>query len=215
MLRARRQEVAFGVTCRQARRSVLARGDAIEAERWGEGGTYRAAGHLLLGTLGGGSSGAAGALASASVMPEIGKLIDDANLPAPVKQALGMVASTTLGALAGNTAGAAAAFGIDTHNRQLHPGERKLAQELAGKSGGKYTIEEIESALRAAANTKTGESVVAGMVVDPAQRDAIYDKGAVWTTGENGTLVQVLPPRPAAELAAYIKQNTGQTDLAP
>lgn len=122
----------------QKQGEALARGDTLEAERWGEGGTYRAAGHLLLGTLGGGASGAAGALASATAMPEIGKLIDEADLPTPVKQALGMVASTTLGALAGNTAGAAAAFGIDTHNRQLHPTERQLAQELAGKSGGRY-----------------------------------------------------------------------------
>ncbi|MDZ4282052.1 MAG: hypothetical protein U1C04_14945 [Hydrogenophaga sp.] len=136
----------------QKQKEALARGDEVEAQRWGEGGTYRAAGHLLLGALGGGTSGAAGALASATVMPEIGKLIDDANLPAPVKQALGMVASTTLGALAGNTAGAAAAFGIDTHNRQLHPGERKLAQELAGKSGGRYTAEQIEEQMRLMGN---------------------------------------------------------------
>jgi len=136
----------------QKQKEALAQGDAIEAERWGEGGAYRAAGHLLLGALGGGTSGAAGALASATVMPEIGKLIDDADLPAPVKQALGMVTSTTLGALAGNTAGAAAAFGIDTHNRQLHPSERQLAQELAGKSGGRYTTGQIEEQMRLMGN---------------------------------------------------------------
>ncbi len=136
----------------QKQREALARGDAIEAERWGEGGTYRAAGHVLLGALGGGTSGAAGALASATAMPEIGKLIDEADLPTPVKQALGMVTSTTLGALAGNTAGAAAAFGIDTHNRQLHPSERKLAKELASKSGGRYTAEQIEEQMRLMGN---------------------------------------------------------------
>ncbi len=81
-------------------------------------------------------------------MPEIGHIINDADLPAPVKQALGMVASATLGALIGQTAGAAAAFGIDTHNRQLHPNERKLAKELASKSGGRYTAEQIEEQMR-------------------------------------------------------------------
>jgi len=96
-------------------------------------------------------------------------------------------------------------------NRQLHPNERALAKRLAQKSGGKYTAEEIENALRTAGNNKTGESVVAGMVVDPSLRDAIYDKGAVWTTGADGWLVQVLPPQPDADLSAFIKQNTGET----
>jgi filamentous hemagglutinin len=122
----------------------------------------------------------------------------------------GATAATIGGATAGTT-GAATAFNADMNNRQLHPSERKLAQELAKKSGGRYTAEEIENALRSAGNTQTGESIVAGMVVDPKSRDAIYDKGAVWTVGENGTLVQVLPPAPDAALAAYIRQNTGQT----
>lgn len=93
----------------------------------------------------------------------------------------------------------------------MHPTERVLARRLAAKSGGKYTVEEIENALRTAGNTETEQSVVAGMLVDPTQRDAIYDKGAVWTQGADGWLVQVLPPQPDAELVAYIKQSTGQT----
>lgn len=123
----------------------------------------------------------------------------------------GGATAASIGGAVGGTAGAATAFNADMNNRQLHPSERKLAQELAKKSGGKYTAEEIENALRSAGNTQTGESIVAGMVVDPKSRDAIYDKGAVWTVGENGTLVQVLPPAPDAALVAYIQQNTGQT----
>jgi filamentous hemagglutinin len=119
--------------------------------------------------------------------------------------------AATLGGAAGGAAGAATAFNVDMNNRQLHPDERRKAGELAKKSGGKYTQEEIENALRNAGNTDKGESIVAGMVVDPKARNAIYDKGAVWTMGENGQLVQVLPSQPPADLVAYIKANTGDT----
>ncbi|PZO13553.1 MAG: hypothetical protein DCF26_16715 [Burkholderiales bacterium] len=200
----------------QKQKEALALGDAIEAERWGEGGTYRAAGHLLLGALGGGSSGAAGALASAIVMPEIGKLIDDANLPAPVKQALGMVASTTLGALAGNTAGAAAAFGIDTHNRQLHPSERKLAQELASKSAGRYTTAQIEeqmrlmgnSAFNAAPNSTevltTPEAIANNINQDPAMPKTSDGRVVVEVPGQVDTSIQQFIIGNSKEGANYI-----------
>lgn len=107
-------------------------------------------------------------------------------MPDGVKGLVGVGIAAGIGAIAGGTAGAATAFNADLNNRQLHPNERALAKRLAQKSGGKYTTEQIENALRTAGNTKTGESVVAGMLVDPsqrdaiyAQRDAIYDKGAV------------------------------------
>ena len=100
---------------------------------------------------------------------------------------------------------------VDGYNRQLHQSEVQKAKELAKKSGGKYTQEEIEDAMRTAGNTDMDESIVAGLVVDIEQRDAIYDKGAVWVVGQGGKLVQVLPAEPSAELKAYIQANTGET----
>lgn len=49
------------------------------------------------------------------------------------------------------------------------------------------------------------------MVVDPTTRDDIYDKGAVWTPGNDGKLVQVIPPEPSEALMGFIQANTGST----
>ena len=218
---------------RQASRAVgdYAAAQLKEAERnadqegidaWGEGGAKRVALHALVGGLTGGASGAVGAAAASAAASAIDELqgefktalknagVSDSAAQLIASLAGGATAASIGGAVGGST-GAATAFNADMNNRQLHPSERKLAQELAKKSGGRYTAEQIENALRSAGNTQTGESIVAGMVVDPKSRDAIYDKGAVWTVGENGTLVQVLPPAPDAALVAYIQQNTGQT----
>jgi filamentous hemagglutinin len=193
----------------QKQREALARGDAIEAERWGEGGTYRAAGHLLLGALGGGASGAAGALAGATAMPEIGKLIDEADLPTPVKQALGMVTSATLGALAGNTAGAAAAFGIDTHNRQLHPSERQLARELASKSGGKYTAEQIEEQMRLMGNLAFGQAPnTTGVLTTPEAIASNINQDPAMPKTSDGRVVVEIPGQANADIQQFIIGNS-------
>lgn len=183
--------------------------DPEEAAKWDEGGIYRSLAHAVVGGLTGGAAGAAGAGLAALSAEAINQLTED--MPDGVRNLVGVGIAAGIGAIAGGSAGAATAFNADVNNRQLHPNERALAKRLAQKSGGKYTAEEIENALRTAGNNKTGESVVAGMVVDPSLRDAIYDKGAVWTTGADGWLVQVLPPQPDADLSAFIKQNTGET----
>ncbi|MGE0350437.1 hypothetical protein [Hydrogenophaga sp.] len=193
-----------------------------ELTKWEEGGQYRVALHTVAGALVGGVGGAMGAAASSAGANLLGDLQDgieqglkdlgvNSALAKGIAQGATALTAAGMGAVVGGGAGAATGASVDANNRQLHPDERKLAQELAEKSKGRYTAEQIENALRNAGNTQTGESVVAGMVVDPAQRDAIYDKGAVWTVGESGTLVQVLPPQPDAELVVYIRQNTGQT----
>ena len=198
--------------------------DAINSEidKWGEGGRYRVVLHTLAGAFSGGASGVAGAAAIAGSAPLMNQLQDGianglqaAGLGADgakgIAQAIATLTAAGVGAAVGGGQGAAAAATVDANNRQLHPSEQKKAHELASKSGGKYTAKQIEDALRSAKNKGTGESVIVGMVVDPSDRNAIYDKGAVWTVGENGKLIQVLPPQPDADLAAFVKQNTGDT----
>ena len=203
-------------------RSAQAQTLQAEAAKWAEGGAYRVAMHAVIGGLTGGTAGALGAGAASAAAPAIEQL--QSQLQAGLKKAgLGESASkaiaglaaggtaATIGAAAsgGSTAGAATAFNADMNNRQLHPSEVQKAAELAKKSGGKYTQKEIEDALRHAGNNDKGESVVAGMVVDPRARDAIYDKGAVWTMGQDGKLVQVLPPQPSKDLTDFIAAHTG------
>jgi hypothetical protein len=97
------------------------------------------------------------------------------------------------------------------NNRQLHVDERVLARNLAAKSGGKFTVEQIENALRNSGNTAKGEGVDEGMVVRTEEER--YDKGAVFNAGEqgSGTIVQELPNQGQvnADLASFIVANTG------
>ena len=97
------------------------------------------------------------------------------------------------------------------NNRQLHVDERVLARNLAAKSGGKFTVEQIENALRNSGNTAKGEGVDEGMVVRTEEER--YDKGAVFDAGEQGSgaIVQELPNQGKvnADLASFIVANTG------
>jgi hypothetical protein len=97
------------------------------------------------------------------------------------------------------------------NNRQLHVDERVLARNLAAKIGGKFTVEQIENALRNSGNTAKGEGVDEGMVVRTEEER--YDKGAVFNAGEQGSgaIVQELPNQGQvnADLASFIVANTG------
>ncbi|MGE4399435.1 MAG: hemagglutinin repeat-containing protein [Campylobacterales bacterium] len=76
-----------------------------EAKKWDEGGIYRVALHTAAGGMGGGLAGAAGAGVSAKTIPEIGKAIDEMNLPKEVKTALVAISGTVVGAAAGTVTG--------------------------------------------------------------------------------------------------------------
>lgn len=55
---------------------------------------------------------------------------------------------------------ALAAQNAAENNRLLHESEKELAKRLAQESGGKYTVQQMEDALRWAANNKLGEGAV-------------------------------------------------------
>lgn len=121
---------------------ALKAGDREEAAKWGEGGSYRVAGHVALGAVSGGTAGATGALVSAEVMPTVGAALEQTDLPTAVKQALGMVASSALGAATGmGVAGVAAAYNVDTNNRQLHSVERQAIEKYKGSFAKKLSEE--------------------------------------------------------------------------
>jgi filamentous hemagglutinin len=209
-------------------KALRAEGNEDEAKQWDEGGAYRVVLHTTIGALSGGSSGAAGGFASASTAPLLNAFQDqltqnlkDAGANDKVAQSAGqLIASLTvagIGAAAsgGSVAGAAVAFNIDANNRQLHPTERQLARQLARKSQGKYSVEQIEDALRNSGHSGRGETVVTGMLVPlDGSGTPIIDGGAEFILGGDGkTLVQVLPNNGQVDpsLAAFIQANTGGT----
>ena len=137
------------------------------------------------------------------------------NLPTELKQALVLAAGTAVGAVAsgGSVAGGATAFNADMNNRQLSFAERQRAVLLAQQSGDKYTQKQIEDAMRNSPNKTTDETIVTGMVVSTTDKTGVYDKGAVFNAGAQGTntIVQQLPNdgKVDATLADYIKAGTG------
>ena len=123
-----------------------------EAAKWDEGGAYRIALHTTIGALGGGIDGALGAGTVAAGAPLLNGLQDQVT-QALVNAGIGDTAAKLAGQLiaqgtaagvgaavsGGSVAGAAAAFGVDTNNRQLHFTE---AQKLASLKQGKTAEEQ-------------------------------------------------------------------------
>ncbi|HWW08180.1 hemagglutinin repeat-containing protein [Collimonas sp.] len=188
-----------------------------EAAKWGEKGDYRVALHTGIGALTGGAAGAAGAFVSAEAMSTIGAAIDNMGLPDGVAKGLAQVTATALGAVVGGGAGAASSLNVEANNRQLHPDERTLAKQLAANSNGKYTVEQVEDALRAADNKRLGEGVGTGSIVNvDGNKATVYDDGAKWSVVQNGKdgtqhLMQQVPLNVSPDLMAYIQQGTDNT----
>lgn len=111
----------------QEQTSETPRREALEEEisRWREGGSYRVALHAAVGGLAGNVAGAAGAGASAAIVPQIAELIDRADLPAAVKDSLVALSGVATGAIVGGEAGSAAALGQTANNFLTHEEARR------------------------------------------------------------------------------------------
>ncbi len=95
-------------------------GKEQEAATWDEGGSNRTALYGALGFLSGGISGAAGAVASAALVPTLGEEIAALNLPEPVRQGVTQLMGMAVGAAAGGAAGAATALPQTAFNYVSH-----------------------------------------------------------------------------------------------
>ncbi|PQP00753.1 hypothetical protein C5612_22710, partial [Pseudomonas frederiksbergensis] len=90
------------------------------------------------------------------------------------------------------------------YNRQLHREDHELAEQLAARSGGKYTVEQIEEQLRLSGVSGTDIQPGSDMV---ATKDGIYDPSAKWVDLGNGQYVQQLA-KLDLDLVAYIRAST-------
>ena len=105
-----------------------------DAENWKDGGPYRAALHMAIGSMSFGAPGALGAGAGQAVLNVMDAAFF-ARLGITDPTAINLLKSaavTMAGAAAGSTGGAAAAFNADANNRQLHPNEKERIKALAG-----------------------------------------------------------------------------------
>jgi hypothetical protein len=100
-----------------------------EAELWKEGGIYRTALHMAIGSMSLGTAGAAGNLASNLMLNAMEKALLALRITNPdVANLLRNAAYIAGGFAGGAAAGAVTAFNADTNNRQLHPDEVKYAR---------------------------------------------------------------------------------------
>ena len=98
---------------------------------WKEGGACRVAGHVAIGALAGGASGAAGAGVSQAVVPTIGDALRDTNLPDAVKQVIVAGLGVAIGAAAGGTAGAITGGNATVNNYLTQAQWKAMADERA------------------------------------------------------------------------------------
>ncbi|CAG4898087.1 hemagglutinin repeat-containing protein [Paraburkholderia gardini] len=190
---------------------------------WKEGGTYRAAmqaaGAALVTGLAGGNAlgGAAGAGIASIAGGRLNELSDaiagsDPTGNSDMNKALGNIVANAIatgaGAAVGGDAGAFSGYNVDRFNRQLHPEEKTVAKQLADKSGGRYTEQQIEQQM-AQMNLTTGSQTELGSV-----RVAVGSQpndGTTWVPyGVNQAGQQVWAqslPSGDADLQSYITKN--------
>ncbi len=187
-----------------------------DASHWAEGGDYRVGMHIVagavIGGLGGGSvmaaaGGAAGAGVSAALAPtlnDLSRAVADAastgNAAADkiVGNVVANVVAGAAGALVGGNAGAFAASNEDLYNRQLHPQEKTLAQQLA-----------------AAANAKgitnaDGSPVTATDIANQLAQMG-YQANGITESGAAATVEGAKPNDGSTWVNAGVDQNTGKT----
>ncbi|PUE56968.1 hypothetical protein B9Z36_08160 [Limnohabitans sp. Rim8] len=181
--------------------------------------------HALAGCVGGAATtGNSGGCSAGAVGAVVGELSAGYAKSTGATDANALAFARSMSAVAGALVGgpdSAAAVNIAAqmganaaaNNRLLHSNESTLANKLASSSGGKYTQQQIEDAMRNAGNSTYGETTASGMVQKADPTTVIGDKGAMFTAGASGTntIVQVLPNggKVDPDLAAYIQANTG------
>ncbi|QBP75062.1 filamentous hemagglutinin N-terminal domain-containing protein [Herbaspirillum huttiense] len=143
-----------------------------ERDNWSEGGLYRTALHTAAGLLGGGVGGAIGAATSSVAMPQLAKLIDNTDLPLPIRQAMAQAAAAALGGLAGGASGLAAGIHVEANNRQLHQSEYDFAKKNAKLVAQKLNIDEQEAEARIIAELQRNSDK---QTADAAQKKHDYE----------------------------------------
>ncbi|EEA03642.1 filamentous hemagglutinin family outer membrane protein [Burkholderia sp. H160] len=199
-------------------------GDQAGMDAWKEGGANRvlmqsAGAALVMGLAGGnavgGAAGAAVSSIAAGKLNELGSAIAGADPTgnASMNEALGNIVANVIatgaGGAVGGESGAFSGYNVDRFNRQLHPEEKTLAKQLAEKSGGQYTQEQIEDQMRIMGVNVNGayESGAPATLIGQTPTDS----GAQWvgspSTNDGLTVITQKTAEADAQLQSYILAN--------
>ncbi|MDZ4193656.1 MAG: DUF637 domain-containing protein [Pseudomonas sp.] len=185
-------------------------GDSAGVALWREGGAARTAMHAAIGGMVSSAMGedfATGAIAAGASQALAGVLNDTFGEKGELREAMSQVVGVLAAGLADKNIENAAfiALQADKYNRQLHPDEKALARRLAEQSEGRFTVEEIEDALRRSSIPGEGVYANTDMVVTA---DGIYDEGGKWIFGGDGqSFIQLLPDA-NVDAVRFVAENT-------
>jgi filamentous hemagglutinin len=220
---------AFGKTATYAVGQAADQLERTNPALFGEGGAGRDAMHAAVAAIGtaisgGNIAGAVGGSLTGDALTALVKpIIDQAvsGLPPGSQQAarnaLNDVVATAGGAAAGAMAGgsqgalagAGSASNNEIYNRQLHPEEKTLAQQIAQKSGGKYTAAQVEDQMRIMGATVNG--TVESGAPDTLIGQKPTDVGAGWLsaglTADGKPILTQTNEAVDPQLQAYIVNN--------
>ena len=183
-------------------------GDFTE-DKWVDGSPQKVAIHAIVGGLlseatgGDFKTGAIAAGANEALVVQLDALVKgDPNLLTMSSQLVGLVAAA---AVDGDIEkGAWVAQNATQYNRQLHATDKELAKELAARSDGKYTAEQIEEQLRLSKVNGTDIGPGTDIVVN---KENIYDAGGSWVELDDDLYLQQFA-KLDLDIVAYIKSAT-------
>ncbi|WP_116136922.1 hemagglutinin repeat-containing protein [Trinickia diaoshuihuensis] len=190
----------------------------IEQQLWSNDGAARTGLHMIVGgaaaAMGNGDvlasmlGAAGGDEASALLSPTLNGSLGSTILKNIVSGVAGAVVGAVVGGGEGAASGAGSALAADLYNRQLHPEEKNLAKQLAEKSGGKYTEQQIEDQMAQMNMTEGGQTDAGGVRVAVGSQP---NDGTTWVPyGVNQAGQQVWAqslPGGDANIQDYISQN--------
>ncbi|WP_233102258.1 two-partner secretion domain-containing protein [Pseudomonas sp. MF7453] len=184
-------------------------GDFAEHKEWDNASVEKTTLHALVGGLlseaagEGFVTGAMAAGANEALSERLSTLVKgNTQLELAASQLVGL---TTAALVGGDLqTGINIAKDATAYNRQLHTNDTKLAKQLADRSGGKYTADQIEEQLRLSHVNGTDIGPATDIV---ASRDQIYDPAAKWIKLDNGQYLQQFA-KLDLDVVAYIKEST-------
>ena len=190
-----------------------------------EGSPEKIALHALAGGLAAEAMGGdfrTGAIAAGASEALVHHLVESGSanpvLSNTVAQLVGIVAAELSGGDVHD--GALIAGQVESYNRQLHSEERKMARDLADLSEGRFTLEEIEQAMRGMHNLAKGEAPGDNIIVPllpglGTDELGYYDFGGQWvnvTLADGSQELRQAVPNAPRELANFIIRHTGGAD---
>ena len=188
---------------------AIASGTASDVACWAPDGACRAAGHVLVGGLGGGVSGAIGAGASSVLTPYVQEFLINQGLSPAAAAALIQLSILEAGQASGNTAAGAGAFNEATNNALVIPIYAVAAGMLAACEVTPACKKSLDEGSRAIINAiiLTAESTKDGLIAAKEKLASLFAGLMPPGKGDNLETLPIAPPQTLLPPSEKPKEN--------